>query len=205
MKILRFFLASAFLIFLALAGAGCRTVSITPPGAFQARDVWAVAVFPLNDMAATRAADDYTLYGTTGAQGSGPLVGRELAFAFAQQKRFRLIPENALLDLMQSEGLTLADLAHLPDEKAAELGRKLNADMVVTGKVTDYCTFWILFVPHSKVTLDLRGVDPQTNQSLWGAHVGESSCLRSEREMVRVLARDVAMEVHQGLTASPKE
>jgi hypothetical protein len=161
-----------------------------------ARDAWSVAVFPLDDSEAERLAADYALFGATGGQGSGAVAARAIARAFAAHPNLRPVSDAALRSLLRDENLTLRDLALADDGRACELGRRLNADMVVRGRVAAYRTSWFLFVPRSQIILELRGMDPRLSRLLWAARVESASHLDSEAELVAQMAEQVILRLH---------
>jgi hypothetical protein len=158
-----------------------------------------VVVFPLDDSGAEGTISDYTVGGRTGAQGSGAMFARGISRAVGASDRFRSIDETALRNLMLDEKLTSAELSRLDDARAAELGRRLGANLVVRGKVVAFDRSWFLFMPRTTVLLELRGLDPATGQTIWSAAVGESSMVRSEATLLSRIADDALHAIAEGV------
>jgi hypothetical protein len=185
-------------------------------GAFQVRvdrrvappAEWVIAVFPLDDSAAEKTIREYTLGGRTGAQGSGAMLARCISRAVAAgglsgraQGPFRAMDETALRNLMLDEKLTSAELSRLEDGRAAELGRKLGANLVVRGKVLAFDRSWFLFLPRTTARLELRGLDPATGETLWSATLAESSMSRSEAPLISHITADALRAIAEGVGA----
>lgn len=187
--------AAAGLLLALLAGAGCRTFEVSLNTDAPLRPEWYVAVLPLDDSRAQHIAADHSLYGFTGAQGSGAVVSRCLARAFATQENFHCVGDSAFRTLMHDEKLTIRQIAALDDGQACDLGRKLKADMLVRGEVAVFRTTWFLFVPRSEVQLQIRGIDPSVSRVIWTAMVKDTSHVYSESELVATLSEQVAREV----------
>jgi hypothetical protein len=179
---------------------GCRSVSLHVSDGIEPRPKWTVAVFPFDDRDAEHAAEDHLLFGSTGAQGSGVVVGRALAAALQCADGFDPVSDRATHDLMRRRGLAPPDLAALEDGAACEIGRALGADMLVRGSVRIYRTGWFLFLPRARVSLEIHALDPKVDQILWTARVSDCSHFNSEREMVETLAREVARDAASRLT-----
>lgn len=181
--------------------AGCRSVSMNVTEGVTPRPGWSVAVFPLDDTKANHMTGDYTVYGTIGAQGSGALIGRVVAEAFAAHERFESDSAEKLRLLMRRENFAPSGLATIDDGKACQFGREIGVNMLVRGAVRHYDTSWVLFVPRVSVDLEIVALDPELNRVLWSARASDSSHIRSERTMVESLAREVAKRVVEKLVA----
>ena len=162
---------------------------------------WVVAVFPLDDSGTEGTIEEYTVYGRTGAQGSGAMFARGISRAVGASGRFRSIDETALRNLMLDEKLTSAELSRLDDRRAGELGRKLGANLVVRGKVAAFHSSWFLFMPRATVLLELRGLDPATGETIWSATLGDSSMSRSEAALISKIADDALRAIAEGVGA----
>jgi len=162
---------------------------------------WVVAVFPLDESGTKKTTEEYTIYGRTGAQGSGAMLARSISRAVGASGRFRSIDETAIRNLMLDEKLTSAEFSALDDERAGELGRKLGANLVVRGKVAAFERSWLLFMPKTTVRLELRGLDPATGETLWSATVGVSSTSRSQATWISTLSADALSAITEGIGA----
>jgi hypothetical protein len=178
---------------------------------------WVVAVFPLDDSDANGTIQEYTVYGRTGAQGSGAMFARAISravgasgpFDGAQGRPesyrtgggFRSVDETALRNLMLDEKLTSAELSRLDDRRAGELGRKLGANLVVRGRVVAFDNSWYFFMPRATVRLELRGLDPATSETIWTATLGDSSMSRSEAALISKIAAQALRAVAEGVAA----
>jgi hypothetical protein len=189
-----------------LAGCGGFQVRVDRRVAPPAE--WVIAVFPLDDTAAAKATREYTFGGRTGGQGSGAMFARCISRALAEsgpsgraQGRFRAMDETALRNLMLDEKLTSTELSRVEDGRAAELGRKLGANLVVRGKVLEFDRSWFLFVPRTTARLELRGLDPATGETLWSATLAESSMSRSEKPLICHITADALRAIAEGVGA----
>jgi hypothetical protein len=179
--------------------AGCRTVSLHVTEGVEPRAVWSVAVFPFDDTEADGSNTDYMIYGYTGAQGSGAIVGRILSDAFDANESFSVLSADKLRALMRQRSLAPSDLATVNDGQACEIGREFGVTMVVRGAVRHYHTAWLLFIPWACADLQIVALDPGVNTVLWTARVADRSHVRSELAMVQALARNVALRVAEKL------
>jgi hypothetical protein len=183
-----------------LAGCGeTFQVRVQRPVAQPAQ--WAIAVFPLDDPGAKETISDFTVYGRVGAQGSGAMFARAISRAVGASGRFRSMDETALRNLMLGEKLTAAEFSALDDRRAGALGRKLGANLVVRGKVAAFDKYWLLFLPRTKVLLELRGLDSATGETIWSAAIGDSSGARSQTALISRIASEALRAIAEGVGA----
>lgn len=186
----------ALLLLLAVA-SGCRTCSVSMAEGIEPQSEWRVAVLPLDDSSSAPSAADYTLFGHVGAQGSGILVAQDLSAAFAQSPSFKVIPESEIRRIVHDNGPPAS--GQMDDSLACQLGRSVKADLVITGRVHVYDTTWFLFIPRSRVRMELRGLAADVDRLLWTARLADCSHVRSEREMVLELAKGLVEKAAEGL------
>jgi hypothetical protein len=155
----------------------------------------------LDDSCTEGTIEEYTVYGRTGARGSGAMFARSISRAVGASGRFRSIDETALRNLMLDEKLTSAELSRLDDRRAGELGRKLGANLVVCGKVVAFRRSWYLFMPRGTALLELRGLDPATGETIWTATLGDSSLSRSDAALISKIADDALRAIAEGIGA----
>jgi hypothetical protein len=191
-------------IFCLLAGlGGCgSTFEVRVERQVAQPSEWVVVVFPLDDSGADATVREYTVGGRTGAQGSGAMFARGISRAVGAGDRFQSIDETALRNLMLDEKLTSAELSCPDDGRAAELGRRLGANLVVRGKVAAFDHSWFLFMPRTHVLLELRGLDPATGETIWSAAFSDSSTSRSEEALISRAADDALRAIAEGIGAS---
>jgi hypothetical protein len=191
----------AALASLAGCGGGGATFQLRTERQVVQPAQWVVAVFPLDDSGADGTIEEYTLYGHTGAQGSGAMFARGISRAVGASGPFRTIDETALRNLVLDEKLTSEEFSRLDDRRACELARKLGANLLVRGKVAGFHKSWYLFMPRATVLLELRGLDPATGETIWNATVGESSTSRSEAAVVPRISADALRAIAEGVGA----
>ena len=194
--------ACVFAILAGLNACSSTQVLVAPDAARRAE--WAVLVLPFDDSGCERATADFTLYGSTGAQGCGTLLAQEFATAFASEAGFRTTEPKAVRQMMQQERLSLDDLGRAGGERACALAVRLGADMVILGRVLAYRNAWFLFVSKAKVDLELRGLDTRTGEELWQARTRKSAFLKGETEIASLLGRRTVQAVRDGLTPTDR-
>jgi len=138
-----------------------------------------------------------TFYGFTGAQGSGAVIARDVARAFESFPEFRRVESGALRRIMQADGLSIRELASLDPASACALGLRLEADMVVVGRVLACRTAWVLFVPRTTVGLELHGLDCRSGTRIWFARAERSGLLAAERKLTYAMCLDVASAIRK--------
>ena len=179
---------------------GCSSVEVTVAEDVSPRPVWTVLVLPLDDSGAAQAVADYTFYGRTGAQGSGPVIAREFKRALVAYEGFRHVERDALRRVMKEEKLKVADLAVLGAEGVCRVGRAVKAGMVVIGRVHACRTAWFLFIPRARVHLAMRGLDPETATEVWRAEAKGSATFSTDSQLAVELTEKIAAEVQKDLT-----
>lgn len=178
---------------LLLAGAaGCRTVRMTPLARDDLGKGKSVLVLPLDERHIAYAAADFTLYGKTGAQGSGAPVARAVARAFGDSGLYRPVPRARVHAAMHSRKLKLADLGELPPARAVEFAQAVKAEIVVVGAIGAYQTSWVLFIPRSRIAFTLAGYETAGGGELWRAECRDRATFRRESALTRRAARDLA-------------
>lgn len=183
--------------------AGCRTCTVSLSDHPAVREQWTVAVLPLDDGDARRQLADHSIYGTTGAMGSGPVIARLLARGLGVDGRLRPISDTELLQAAQADHLSIRELSGVSDAYACQLGRKLQADMVVRGRVKAYDTSWFLFFPRSQVRLELTALNPAVSRVLWTAVISDWSSARPEAEMVVRAGQRIFEQIAPALIGAP--
>ena len=196
--------ACVFAVLIGVGAAGCRSVNVRIAEDATQRASGTVAVFPLDDRRAENVATDFTVYGRTGGQGSGPVVSRQISRAFESCSDWRSVAQSDMTRMMREERLSLRDLAALDPDRACVLARRLKADVVVMGRVLTYRTSWFLFVPRSKVFFEARGLDTETCKEIWAATAGDSSFFRTESEIVDDLAERIVGGIQSQLRRTGK-
>ncbi len=184
---------------LLLLGAGCTTVDTRIALDASARANWTVLVLPFDDRNGTREVGDFTLYGWTATQGSSPIVSRAMAQALAGHEGLRVVPESAVRKAMWGQRITVQDAAQVDLDRACDLARCVGADMVVQGQVTACFSRWVLFIPYSRVSFEVRAYDARTQWHLWTATARKGRLYRSERQLAGDLAQRIAPRVAQAM------
>ena len=188
-RALRLAVVSACVLAAAFA-AGCRTVEAHAAGDLSIAHAPPTAlVLPLYENPDEYGASDYTLFGSTGSQGSGLVVSR--AVASSVKTYLRVVPPEELRLAMIRRGLKVPELTALPDAEAVALARDLQADALILGQVETCRTSWFLFIPRSRVAFTLRALRVTDGQPWWHARFEEGSFLATERELAADGARRV--------------
>ena len=189
-------------VLLICGAAGCATIEVaaTP----LAHDAFGktVLVLPLAERPAQYSAVDYTLFGKTGTQGSGPVVARAVARALASEGVARLVSREAVRKTMHHRNLKMPDLAALSVHQGTELSRDLGAEIVVMGEVEAYQTAWFLFVPRSVVAFSLRALETENGRGIWRARFRKGSFFKNERRLTTEGAKEIAVTLRSRFAAS---
>jgi len=189
------------LVLLAAAAAGCGTLQVSIAPEVAPREGWTVWVLSFDDSAAPAAAADYTFYGRTGAQGSGPLLARTFATAFSQADGFQAADPAVIRRLMLQERLKPASLVSLSDDEACMLAAELGVDMVVRGRVLDYRCVWLVLAPKATVALEIRGLDARSGKTLWTAQLRRRRYFQRENRIASALAQETVAAIRARLAA----
>ena len=175
--------------------AGCAPLEVSVARDAPRRANWAVTVFPFDESPAKDGASDFTLYGYTGAQGSGSVVARETAHAFEAVPAFSTVDRDTFQAVLREAGLALKDLTGLDDPASCALAREMKAEMLVLGRVRSYRTSWFLFFHKAKTDLSFRGLDPTTGGELWQGRVRRSRLFGSPQRLAAGSAARMVAEV----------
>jgi len=199
----RFFASAAAwicAIVLLATATGCRSVEVAVLAAADS-SAKTVLVLPLDDRAPPSAVADYTIFGMTGGQASGPLICRPLANALKREQILQPLERQALYARMHQRKLRMEEVAILPAPDAIELAREAKADVVVIGEVHEYHTKWLLFLAWTRISFTVRALDTTSQEELWVASFRDTKIFGKDTRMLKAAARDIAAQLKAAFSA----
>lgn len=182
---------------LACLAAGCGTTARVTFSPGPRQDIRSVAVLIFDDAALSDEAADYFLTGHTSGSGAGRIVAKMLGQALAEKRTYAVLRGTPLAQACLEANIEFSKLHQM---SPVEVGRKLNVQGIVTGKVTAFGQTWFVFLARAQVAFEARCLNVRTGKIAWRAQaksaaaqgVGADVALEASREIAEQIAAQAA-------------